>query len=238
MATTTLMPLDPALSPQRVSRLLTISANLLPEEIVAGRRARHSRVVVLAALLVVVALLAGWYVYARHQVQLADDELTSITTEATTLQRSQSRYTEVVDVQNQTDTIAKQLSTLLANDLPWATLLTTLRNTADQSGVTVQGVIGTLNGGTTGAQTTAAGTLPSTSKSNTIGTLTITGTGPDKPSIAGYVDALGGLPMLANPYLTNVSQTTSDVTFSITVDITAKALCGRYTTKCTTPGGN
>ena len=27
---TTLMPLDPALSPQRISRVLTISANLLP----------------------------------------------------------------------------------------------------------------------------------------------------------------------------------------------------------------
>ena len=238
MATTTLMPLDPALSPQRVSRLLTISANLLPEEIVAGRRARRSRAVVLAALLVVIVLLGGWYVYARHQVQLANDELTSITTEATTLQRGQSRYTEVVDVQNQTNTIAKQLSTLLANDLPWATLLTTLRDTGNQSGVTVLGVIGTLNGGATGAQAAAAGTLPSTSRSSTIGTLTITGTGPDKPSIAGYVDALGGLPMLANPYLTNVSQATDDVTFSITVDITAKALCGRFTTKCTTSGGN
>ena len=237
MATTTLMPLDPALSPQRVSRLLTISANLLPEEIVAGRRARRSRIVVLAALLVVVALLAAWYVYARQEVRVAKEERAVITTEATTLQSSQGRYTEVVDVQNQTNLIAKQLSTLLANDLPWAALLTTLRDTANNSGVTVLGVIGTLNGGTTGAQTTAAGTLPSTSKSNTIGTLTITGTGPDKPSIAGYVDALGGLPMLANPYLTNVSQTTNDVTFSITVDITAKALCGRFTTKCTTTGG-
>jgi type IV pilus assembly protein PilN len=237
MATTTLMPLDPALSPQRVSRLLTISANLLPEEIVAGRRARRSRAVVLVALLVVVALLGSWYVYARHEVRVAKEERAVITTEATTLQSSQGRYTEVVDVQNQTNLIAKQLSTLLANDLPWAALLTTLRDTANNSGVTVLGVIGTLNGGTTGAQTTAAGTLPSTSKSNTIGTLTITGTGPDKPSIAGYVDALGDLPMLANPYLTNVSQTTSDVTFSITVDITAKARCGRFTTKCTTTGG-
>jgi hypothetical protein len=237
MATTTLMPLDPALSPQRVARLLTISANLLPEEIVAGRRARRGRGVVLIALLVVVALLAGWYVYAIHQVRLANRDLTGVTAEAATLQRSQNRYAEVVGVQNQTKTIAKQLSTLLANDLPWATLLKTLRDTGDRSGVTVQGVIGTLNSGTTGAQTTATGTLPSSSKSRTIGTLTITGTGPDKPSIARYVDEIGRLPMVANPYLTNASQTTDDVTFSITVDITEKALCGRFTTKCTTTGG-
>ena len=238
MATTTLMPLDPALSPQRVSRVLTISANLLPEEIVAGRRARRARGVVLASLVVVVALLAGWYVYAGHQVRLTDDELTRVTTEATTLQRSQSRYAEVVGVQNQTTTIARQLGTLLATDLPWATLLKTLRDTGTESGVTVLGVIGTLNSGSTGAQATATGTLPSTSDSRTIGTLTITGTGPDKPSIAGYVDALGALSPVANPYLTNAAQTGSDVTFSITVDITAKALCGRFTTKCKASGGN
>jgi hypothetical protein len=238
MATTTLMPLDPALSPQRVSRLLTISANLLPEEIVAGRRARRARGVVLVALLVVVALLAGWYVYARQRVRLADAELSDITTEVTTLQRSQSRYAEVVDVQNQTNTIGKQLGTLLANDLPWATLLNTLRDTGADSGVTVLGVTGTLNSDTKGAQTTAAGALPSASKSNSIGTLTITGTGPDKPSIAGYVDALGRLSTVANPYLTNASQTANDVAFSVTVDITAKALCGRFTTKCKTSGGN
>lgn len=237
MATTTLMPLDPALSPQRVARLLTISANLLPEEIVAGRRARRARGVVLSALVLVVALLAGWYVYAGHQVRLADDDLAVVTTEATTLQRSQNRYGEVVDVQNQTKTIAKQLSTLLGDDLPWATLLGTVRDTGEQSGVTVLGVIGTLNGGTTGAQATAAGTLPSTSDSRTIGTLTITGTAPDKPSIAGYVDALGHVSTVANPYITNAADTATDVTFSITVDITAKALCGRFTTKCTTSGG-
>jgi hypothetical protein len=175
-------------------------------------------------------------VYARHQVQLADDELTGITTEATTLQRSQTRYTEVVTVQNQTKTIAAQLSSLLAHDLPWSTLMKTLRDTGTQSGVTVLGVIGTLDTDTTG-EATATGTLPSTSKSDTIGMLTITGTGPDKPSIAGYVDALGRLTRLANPYLTNASQTTDEVTFSITVDITAQALCGRFTTKCTTTGG-
>jgi hypothetical protein len=237
MASTTLMPLDPALSPQRVARLLTISADLLPEEIVAGRRARRARGGVLAALIVVIALLAGWYVYASHQVQLANDELNGVTTEATTLQKSQSRYGEVVDVQNQTTTISKQLSALLANDLPWSSLLKTLRDTGDASGVSVLGVIGTLSNGTTGAQTTATGTLPSTSDARTIGTLTITGTGPNKPSIAGYVDALGRLSTVANPYLTNASETSANVTFSITVDITSRALCGRFTTKCKTSGG-
>jgi hypothetical protein len=238
MATTTLMPLDPALSPQRVVRVLTIAADLLPEEIVAGRRARRARIVVVVAVLVVVALLAGWYAYAGHRVRLADDDLNGVTAAVTTLQKSQSRYSDVVDVQNETTTITRQLNTLLANDLPWATLLHTLRDTGTVSGVTVLGVIGTLNTTATGSAPTATGTLPSTSGATTIGTLTITGTGPDKPSIAKYVDALGRLTTVANPYLTNASETGENVTFSITVDITSQALCGRFTTTCKTTGGN
>jgi hypothetical protein len=240
MATTTLMPLDPALSPQRVVRVLSISANLLPEEIVAGRRARRARGLVLVALLVVVALLGGWFLYANHEVQLADDELSSVTNEATALQQSQTRFKDVVDVQNQTQTISKQLTALLGKDLPWAALLSTLRDTGTSSGVTVQGVIASLNDSTTAASGGSAATLPNASGVATIGTATITGIGPDKPSIAKYVDALGKLKTktVANPYLTTATQSDSGVTFSITIDITTQALCGRFTTKCKSTGGN
>jgi type IV pilus assembly protein PilN len=235
MATTTLMPLDPAMSPQRVVRLLTISADLLPEEIVAARRARRARGIVLVSLLAVVAMLAGWFLYANHQVAVADDDLNDVTSQVTLLQRGQSKYQEVVDTQNETSTISKQLTKLLDNDLPWATLLTTLRDTGTQSGVTVAGVIGTLD--STTASTTTSTTLPNASGVTTIGTLTLTGTGPDKPSVAKYVDNLGKLTTVANPYLTSATQTHDTVTFSITLNITSKALCGRFTIKCKSTGG-
>jgi hypothetical protein len=70
-----------------------------------------------------------------------------------------------------------------------------------------------------------------------IGTITLTGSGPDKPSIAKYVDNLGKLTMVANPYLTTATQAEANVTFSITLNITSKALCGRYGTKCKSTGG-
>jgi hypothetical protein len=236
MATTTLLPLDPALSPQRVVRVLTIAADLLPGEIVAARRARRARGIVLVALLAVVAMLAGWFLYADHQVALADNDLSDVTSQVTLLQRSQSKYQEVVDTQNQTSTISKQLTKLLANDLPWATLLNTLRDTGTSSGVTVAGVIATLDS-TTGSAAGSATTLPNASGVTTIGTLTLTGTGPDKPSVAKYVDNLGKLTTVANPYLTTATQTHDNVTFSITLNITSKALCGRFTTKCKSTGG-
>ena len=58
--TTALMPIDPAVSPQRVARILPIRANLLPSEITAGRNARRTRFALIGAVLVVVVVLARW----------------------------------------------------------------------------------------------------------------------------------------------------------------------------------
>jgi Tfp pilus assembly protein PilN len=240
MATTTLMPLDPALSPQRVNRVLTINADLLPEEIVAGRRARRTRAWVLAVVAVVLVALGGWYLRADRETTLANEELENATGQQIALQRQQAAYAEVVNVQSDTETIAKQLHTLLANDMPWATLLDTLRTIGERSGVAVDGINGSLTDPATGAGSSSeTADLPSTSGSATIGTLTIAGTAPDKPTVARYVDALGTLSTVANPYVTSVAKSQDTrFTFSLSVDITSEALCGRYTTKCTSSGGN
>lgn len=234
MATTTLMPLDPALSPQRVSRVLTISADLLPDEIVAGRRARRTRAWVLVVLMLVLAGMGGWYALAEQELRAATDERTTVTDEATALQRRQNDFAPVVDVQAETTSITKQLSTLLANDLPWATLTDTLRDTGTNAGVTVGGMSGTLKSADAGAS--GAVSLPSTGGTTTIGTVTVTGTAPDKPSVAKYVDSLADLTIVANPYLTSVAESDDEVQFSLTVDISAEALCGRFTTACKTGG--
>jgi hypothetical protein len=234
MASTTLMPLDPALSPQRVSRVLTISADLLPDEIVAGRRARRTRGWVLVVLMLALAGMGGWYALAEQELRVANDELAAVTDDATELQRRQNDFAPVVDVQAETTTITKQLSTLLADDLPWATLTDTLRDTGAAAGVTVDGMSGTLNDA--GAGASGAVSLPSASGAATIGSVTVTGTAPDKPSVAKYVDSLAGLTIVANPYLTSVAEADDEVQFSLTVDITAQALCGRFTTACKTGG--
>jgi type IV pilus assembly protein PilN len=236
--TTALMPLDPALSPQRMVRVLTISANLLPDEIVAARRARRSRGWVVIAVMLVVVLLSAWYLWAGRKVNIADDDLSQVTQQATTVQKSQARYQEVVDVQVQATTITKELKALLANDLRWAALLDTLRSTATTSGVTVQGINATIN---QAASATVTDSLPGTTKSAPIGTATLTGGAPDKPSIAKYVDALSKLTAVANPYLTTATKVDTPGNkgwqFSVTVDITSSTLCGRFTKKCPTPGG-
>jgi Tfp pilus assembly protein PilN len=238
MATTTLMPVDPALNPQRMARILTISADLLPAEIVSARRARRSRGWIAGVLVLVVALLGGWYAYAAREVRSADAELSDVTSQATTLQKSQTKYQEVVDVQNETSTISKELKTLMANDLQWSNLLDTLRSTGTGAGVKVLGVNALLN--QPNVTPNAADALPSSTDAGSIGSVTITGSAPNKPSVARYVAALGKLTVVANPYLTSATATDSgdrSWQYSITVDITETTLCGRFTTPCKT-GGN
>jgi hypothetical protein len=237
---TTLMPLDPATSPQRVLRVLTISARLLPEEIVAARRARRTRGWVLVIVFLVAVLLGAWYADALRQKSTADDDLRGIAIEAAALQRSQNNdYADVVQVQGDTTTIDKQLTTLMAHDLPWATLLETVTSTGTAAGVEVTGITASLTAaGNNGAAaaTTGATELPSTSGAATIGTVTVTGTAPDKTSVAKFVDRLAALATVANPFLTSATETKTGVDYSLQLDITNKALCGRFTTTCETGG--
>ncbi|MFI7541658.1 hypothetical protein [Actinoplanes sp. NPDC049599] len=237
---TTLMPLDPAVSPQRVTRLLTISASLLPDEIIAARRARRTRAWVIVVVILVACLLGGFFYLVRQDTRAADDELTAATAEVADLQRAQRVYGEVVDVQNDTATLSRQLKTAMASDLDWASLLEQLRSIGETAGVTVVGINGALQDAT---MTTAGTALPSTSASVAIGSAVVTGTGPDKGAVAAYVDALAKQSVLANPYLTNVTSTEGSatsteesVTWTLRVDITQAALCGRFGDKCETGG--
>jgi hypothetical protein len=225
------MPLDPALNPQRVSRILTISAELLPEEVVADRRSRHSRTAVMVAVLLALVLLGVWFARALHDVSANEVELNSATKVATDLQKQQSAHQKVVTVQNQTTANTKQLSLLMTADLPWATLLDRLRSTGAASGVTLDGISASLFEENASSSTES---LPSTSKAKAIGSATLAGSAPDKPTVAKYVQNLGGVAGIANPYLTTATQA-DDATwsYSITIDITSVNQCGRFTTKCT-----
>jgi hypothetical protein len=233
---TTLMPLDPALSPQRVARVLTISAHLLPDEIVAARRARRTRTWVIGLVALVACLCVVWFAYASNAKQDAEQELSAASIEVMNLQREQREYAEVVQVQNHTTLLTGQLKAVMANDLDWAALLATLRATGATSDITITGVTGRLDGADgTGA---ASSPLPSTNPAASIGGLVVTGTGPDKKAIAAYVDALAKQTVVANPFLTSVTSADDTTTFSLSLDITQTALCGRFGDKCTYAGGN
>ena len=225
---TTLMPLDPATSPQRAARVLPISAHLLPDEVIAARRARKVRSLVLVVLGVVAVLLGSWYAFVSLQANDAQAELDGVALEQTVLQRQQNEYRQVTDVRAETAAINGTLATLLGEDLRWSTLLGTLRSTGADSAIEITAVSGALSSSSAGGGAAPADRLPTGSAARIVGTLTVTGEAPDKNSVARYVDALGAVELLANPYLTSAAQVERKVQFSLSVDITAAALGGRF----------
>jgi cytoskeletal protein RodZ len=249
---TTLMPLEPAASPQSVSRLLSITARLLPDEVVAARRARRVRTLVISVLAVFILLLGGWYAFAYYQASTAEDELNAVNQQAQSLQRQQADFSDVVGVQEQTTKISKLLTTLMAQDLRWASLFSTLRSTGTGAGVKLTSVSGTLatapaggaaatTGGASGSTgSSTADRLPSAVKDRTVASLIVTGTAPDKAALARYVEALADVTqvrIVANPYL-NSAVGDGGLQWSLQLDVIASALGGRFASGAPTPGGN
>jgi Tfp pilus assembly protein PilN len=206
--------------------MLTIAANLLPPEIVEARRGRVVRRIVVSAVALFTVLLGGWFGVATYQTSLARGELSGAQGDVDRLSRQQRPFTELIKVQNESKAIGGQLSDLLANDLQWAQLLSSLRGAAP-AGVQLTSV----TGGLTATSGSSAGTprLPDTSGQKLIGSLTVNGSAPGKPAVAGYVDALAKVQGLGNPMLESVNENGKAVTFTLRVDITAAALGGRYT---------
>ena len=233
MTTTALMPVDPAISPQQVSRVLNLRADLLPQEIIDTRRGRRTRAVVIVALALTVALMGVWRWHVTELESEAIAEADQVAAQLSAVQKRQSEFTALKQAKNARTSMTAQLSTLLATDLPWSTLLDRLRATGAAGDVTVTGVSGSLleaNGST-------AATLPGSSTSKTVATLTVTGTAPDKKAVARYVTALADVPGVADPYLTNAAENDETVDFSLTVNVTEQALCGRFSkTECTSGG--
>ncbi|GGK57172.1 hypothetical protein Ppa06_15370 [Planomonospora parontospora subsp. parontospora] len=223
--TTTLTPPEsgaPVLDPFRP---LSIAADLLPPEITAARRGHRARAVVLSALAVFAMLLAGWYVVARQQTAEAEDAVAVAQADVQDLIRQQREFSDLVTVRSQAETIGARLSTLLANDLRWATVLSSVRKAAP-AGVELVSVNGKVD--ERGAEAAGSEQL-NTSGEKLVGELSITGTAGGKQAVTEYVDALGGIPGLGNPLLTDVREEESGVGFAVRTDLTEAALGGRYT---------
>lgn len=210
---------------------LDISADLLPQEIIDGRRVRLVRKYALAGIALAVLVISAGYGVAWHQTSVADGHIDSLNADTQRLNREQRAFADILAAQAETQNITGQLSKLLANDLPWSSLLSSLRAVAPE-GVSLVGVFGTLSATapTPGAAAQANdGQLPAKAGQRRIGTVTISGLGKSKEAVAGYADRLGTVKGLASPLLTEALQQEDGLRFSVRLDITDAALGGRYT---------
>jgi Fimbrial assembly protein (PilN) len=226
--TTQLTPPDLAALDSGALRIMPIAADLLPAEVVEGRRGRRVRRIVLAALLGVLVLLGGWYGSARYQTSQARQELADAQEASARLQSQQKNYQEVVSVQEQSAEISRQLAGLMALDLRWSTVVNAVQRAAP-TGVTLHGLSAATE--TPGAgNATADNSLPDTGAKK-IGELTITGEGTSKSGVAAYVDALARINGIVDPLLSSAVEQKRTVQFTVKMDLTSAVLGGRFTTK-------
>jgi Tfp pilus assembly protein PilO len=218
--TTTLAKPDPATDRPQSHRIPSVAANLLPIEIMEARRTRRVKRTVVTLLAVFAVLLAAWYGLARVQTGLAQDELADAKANTERLTRQQGAYAELQQVQADSAAIQRQLAQLMADDMDYPTLLRGLRQAAPP-GLALTGIAVTAD-----ASPATAGTAARTAP---VAFVTITGIGTSKPQIAGYVDSLGKLTGVVDPFITSVSASEKGLDFSVRVDVTNALLGGRYT---------
>ncbi|GAB2482308.1 PilN domain-containing protein [Jatrophihabitans fulvus] len=221
---------DPSAGPLR---FVAVRANLLPREIVAGRRTDAMRRRVLSGLAALVAVLTLAYGFSWWQTHTADEHLAAAQRERSALSAQTQKYAPLVRAKATTTAIEQQLRRLMVGDLPWRGMLTTLRQQAP-AGVALTQVAGTLTTPVTGSDPDSAGgtgqQVLNRSGCTVVGPMTITGTAPDKRAVAAYADRLAGVKGLAAPYPTNVATAEGRTAFTLRVLVTTDALGGRYAT--------
>jgi Tfp pilus assembly protein PilV len=224
MSTLTLPETAPAPTNEPI-RFVSVFANLLPDEIVGARYGRKVRRVIVAALIALVLLIIALTVMAKMQTSSAQSALSTTEGQGTTLLHQQSQYTPVVAAQAKSVAIEKQLNALMSGDVDWPKLLTSVSSAAP-AGVTVTNLTGNVS--TTSASAAGGANVLST-PSESIGTLSLAGVGPDGNAIATYLDALSKVPGIAVPYPAGVTAADGGgYSFTATLIITVAAKGGRY----------
>lgn len=232
MTTTALMPVDPSVSPQQAARILTIRADLLPPEIRDSRRATRTRSLIIFLLVATLAVLGGWYWQATVAKEAADQDYNETFKTLSDVRDDQKteKLTALVQYQTGGKALNAELTTVLAKDLSWTNLINLVGDRADDTKVSLSDFSASLSDANSGGTTV---------DEHAIGTLTISGMAENKKVVADFVNKLGDLEDLTNPFVTsvtNVSAKSAGVSFTLSVTITDKAYCGRFAKGCPSGG--
>ena len=242
--------LDPTTDPNRrptpgaATRFATVRANLMPDEVLSARQTEVVRRRVLLALAALVAVIIAGFGASWLQTNSAHNALDDANRRHTALVAQQRQYQPLATAQAQAQAARQQLASLMTGDANWSTVLATLRSKAP-SGVSLTSVSATVTpvagAGAAALASTATDPLNPTGATQ-VGTLTVLGTAGSKDSVAAYSDALSKLTGVTSVLVTNVAQSDTGLTFTVTAQLTTDLLGGRFTTKTakvgSTIGGN
>jgi Tfp pilus assembly protein PilN len=208
-----------------------ITANLLPPEIVAARRARVLRKIVIFVLAGVVLLGAAGYFLAYKQKQDASSDLAAAEAQTAQLHVQQHKYDEVVQITGEVAQVKSKISTLFTTDVDFPQLLNELVAQAPKSGGITQLAVALQGGPTVSGQATSSsqptvaldpsGQVP-------VGNVTITGTARSMSDVAAYVNALAHVPGVIYVYPTSQQTDAGTVTYALALTLTDAVYSHHY----------
>jgi Tfp pilus assembly protein PilN len=224
----------PSSTSTRVDWAPVPKVNLLPSEIVEGRRLAQLKRVLGGVLVVVAAGCAGAVVWAQAGVASAQDDLDAAQARAAAVKAQQGKYAEVPRITELIDTVTTARQTAMGQDVLWYGFLSELSMTTPK-GVSLVSLEVNLDDA---SQPPGPPNDPLTPSG--IGQVTFSGKATHFPDVAGWLDAVGGIDGLdgsalqtANRGDAQASTTTAGgtITFTSTVQVTSRALTHRYDRK-------
>ena len=200
-----------------------VVADLTPPELIAARRLKVVRLLVLIVVVIVAAACGGGYYLARQQAAAAAADLEAAQATSTTLQAQQRSFAGVTALQGTLDAVRSQIATLLAGDVDFAKLLGDIGAalppgmTIDQAAVTI--TLPTATGRSGSADAGGASALDASGVTH-IGTVTLAGTGQTLEDLPVFIQHLGAIDGVFDPYPLTNQVVEAGTTYSVQITVT------------------
>jgi hypothetical protein len=210
-----------------------IVADLTPPELIASRRMRVIRRLMIIGVATVLLLCAGGYALAILRHNDAESELASQQDRTTTLIAKQRRYSGVTVVRGSIAEVQDQLAGLMAGDVNVGALVGAVVTALPQDMTIDQLSVDIVTGTSSGSGSTNSGGVGSLDLSHAahIGTVSMSGTGSRLTDLATYVNTLRTIPGVFEPYPQSNQTTEKGTTYSLQLTLTDALLTHRFDVK-------
>ena len=202
--------------------------NLLPPEILEGRRFKRAQRWMALSVVGVVSAAGGGYHLARADAAEAAEELAAERARTAVLQDEVARYAEVPAVLASVDRAETALDTAMATDIEWYRYLAQISLSAPESVWFRSLTFSALPPGSTGSDPLAP--------ADSVAQISVTGRAAAYLDVAAWLDALDAIPTSDYPAFTDTTLDEESldapfVEFTATSLVAPEALSGRYAPK-------
>jgi hypothetical protein len=205
-----------------------IVADLTPPELINSRALAVLRKRILVALVIVVLLCVGGYVYSMSKYGAASDANDAATTQTVTLQHETTKYAPITRIENTVDAIRGQVASVMQGDVDVPAVVAALRAALPNS-MSIGSMSLTLTPAVSGAEAPVG--LDASGRP-IVGSINISGTGKTLDDLPSFVDRLSAVKGVVNVLPTS-NQMGNDpgnsiVQFNVTLSLTDQVYSHRY----------